>query len=311
LLEQGDRNLSPAERICVAQSLTAAVRSADLPLGEALALQPTLLGDPERRVVTLATDFIGSLRELVPDPLKPNYRAYIRNTIGPLVENASWESPFDETGDERLQRLACLDLLACDGESNWLIAEAKRLALAWLDNRTALSPDAVDHVLDVAARFADVALFDRLLAEAKRADNPSDRHRLVNALGASADPALARRALQVLLAREFQPLDSLSLIRALSSHVETRALTYDFVKQNYEAVAAALPHEVVFWYIPMMAQGFNELERCDDVKTFFQDKDAKLTGGPRILAQVAESIALNHAFKTAQQPSLVEFLRTQ
>jgi cytosol alanyl aminopeptidase len=311
LLEQGAGKLSPAERISVAQSLTASVRSADVPLGEALALQPILLRDPERRVVTQGTDFIGGLRDLVPDALKPNYRAYIRNTIGPLVTNASWEPTVNETDDQRLQRLAYLDLLARDGESNWLIAEAKRLALAWLDDRAALSPDAVDYVLGVAAHFADAPLFDRLLREAERAGDPSDRHQLVSALGACADPALARRALQALVAHEFRPLDSLSLLSALSIHAETRALTYDFVKQNYEAVAAALPHEVVFWYLPMIAQGFAELERRDDVQAFFQGKDVKLTGGPRILAQVVESVALNHAFKAAQQPSLIEFLKHQ
>jgi cytosol alanyl aminopeptidase len=310
LLEVGPQKLSAAERISVAQSLTSAVRSGDLPLGDALALQPILLRDPERRVVTLAADFIGGLREWISDSLKPEYAAYIRNTIGPLVANATWESVDDESEDQRIQRLAFLNLLARDGQSNWLVAEAKRLALAWMNDRSALSPDTVDDVLGVAAHFADAPLFDRLLAEARKATDPSDRQQLATALGACTDAALAHRALQALVARDFLPLDSLSLLRSLSSHTETRAIAYDFVKWNYEAITAALPREV-FWYLPVMAQGFDNLDRRSDVQAFFKNKDVKLTGGPRILAQVVESIALNHAFKTAQQPRLAEFLKSQ
>ncbi len=310
LSEIGPPKISAAERISVAQSLTAAVRSGDLPLGDALALQPILLHDPERRVVTLAADFISGLRELVPDSLKPEYGAYLRKIIGPLVSNASWESGADESEDQRIQRLALLSLLARDGQSIWLASEAKRLALAWMDDRSAIPPDAVGNVLDIAAHFADAPLFDRLLNEAKKAIDPSDRQQLVTALGACTDPALVRRALQALVARDFLPLDSVSLLRSLSSHAETRGLAYDFVKQNYDAVTAALPREI-FWYLPMMAQGFDDLGRRYDVQAFFQNRDPKLTGGPRIVAQVVESISLNRAFKAAQQPPLVRFLKAQ
>ena len=310
LLEIGAPKISSAERINVAQSLTAAVRSGDLPLDDALALQPILLRDPERRVVTLSTEFIGGLRELVPDSLKPEYGAYLRNTIGPLVTNASWESLAGESEDQRLQRLALLNLLARDGQSDRLVSNAKRLALAWIDDRAALSPDAVDTVLGVAAHFADAPLFDRLLNEAKKAIDPSDRQQLLTALGACTDPPLARRALQALIARDFLPLDSVSLLRSLASHAETRGVAYDFVKQNYDAITAALPREI-FWNLPMMAQGFDDLDHRNDVQAFFKNKDPKLTGGPRILAQVSESITLNHAFKTAQQPPLAHFLKAQ
>jgi hypothetical protein len=61
----------------------------------------------------------------------------------------------------------------------------------------------------------------------------------------------------------------------------------------------------------MIFAGFSELEQRDDVAAFFKDKDVKLTGGPRIVSQVAESISLNHALKVVHQGSLIEFLQSQ
>jgi hypothetical protein len=99
------------------------------------------------------------------------------------------------------------------------------------------------------------------------------------------------------------------LLFSLANHVETRALTYAFLKQHFEAVAGALPADLI--YLPMIAAGFDTPDRQTDMEAFFKDKDVRLTGGPRIIAQVSESIQLKHAFKQAQVPSLIEFLNTQ
>ena len=112
-------------------------------------------------------------------------------------------------------------------------------------------------------------------------------------------------------AREFQPVDSMLLLFGLSSHIETRSLTYDYLKQHYDRVVAALPGDSMFAYLPHTAAGFDTPDRQRDVESFFKDKDVRLTGGPRIIAQVSESIHLKHAFKEAQLPSLIEFLKTQ
>jgi alanyl aminopeptidase len=192
-----------------------------------------------------------------------------------------------------------------------LIAQAKDLALAWVKDHQAVPPDEADTVLGVVGRYADSALFDRFQAEAKKAENLADRQRLIVALGLSKDPRLERKALDALAAHAFQPVDSLLLLFVLSMHAETRSLTYDYLKQRYDAVVAALPSDALFGYLPKTAEGFDTPDRQSDVESFFKDKDVRLTGGPRIIAQVVESIRLNAAFKQAQLPSLSELLRTQ
>jgi len=310
LLKAGSQKLSAAERMSITHDMSAAVKSADIPLGEALSLQPRLLLDPERRVVEMAAGFMNQ-RERVPLELKPNYLRYIRKSLEPLIADISWQSSRQESDDQRLQRLALLSLAANAGEDSRLIADAKRLAIAWLEDRKAVPPDEASRVLGIAGRYADSALFAKLMAEFKKAKDPSDRERLVSALASCKDTVLAQKSLEALVAREFQSVDSMMLLFGLSSHIETRALTYDYLKQHYDAVVAALPGDSMFSYLPHLAVGFDTLDRQSDMESFFKDKDVRLTGGPRIIAQVSESIHLNHAFNKAQLPSLIEFLKTQ
>jgi hypothetical protein len=103
----------------------------------------------------------------------------------------------------------------------------------------------------------------------------------------------------------------LRLLQHLSGHIETRALTYDYLKEHYATITAAVPSDSAFTFLPNLARGFDSPGRRSDVEEFFKDKDAKLTGGPRIIAQVLESICLNQAFKEAQLSSLIGFLKTQ
>ena len=310
LLRAGSARLSAAERLDATHSISAAVRSGDLPLGEALSLEPTLLHDPERRVVTMAADLM-NVRARVPQELRSNYQRFIQKSLEFVIHGVSWQAPSSETDDQRLQRLALLSLAADAGEDTRLIGEAKRLALAWLDDRKKVPADEAQSVLYVAGTHADPQLFDKLLAEAKASQQPSDRASLIYALGSARDPGLARRALDALANHEFQPADSLRLLFAICSHIDTEAVGYDYLKEHYAAVTAALPSDTVFEYLPNLAHGFDTPERQADVEAFFKDKDERLTGGPRIIAQAVESIHLNYAFKEAQVPSLVEFLKKQ
>jgi alanyl aminopeptidase len=302
--------LSPAERLGVAHSISAAVRSGDVPLGEALSLEPTLLMDPERRVVTMAAGFM-NVRDRVPPELRPNYERFIRKSLEPLINNVSWQSPPGETDDQRLQRLALLSLAANAGEDPRLKEEAKRLALTWLQDRKSVPADEADAVLQVAGKHADGELVEKLLKEARKAQEASDRELLIAALGSTRDTNQVRRVLDALTNREFRPADSTRLLFTICGHIETESVGYDYLKEHYVAVTAALPNDSVFAYLPNLARGFDTPERQADVEAFFKDKDVKLTGGPRIIAQVIESIHLNQAFKEAQVPSLVEFLKAQ
>ena len=71
----------------------------------------------------------------------------------------------------------------------------KKLALKWLADRKAVSPDVVGAVLGRRAHGGDRALFDRMHAEAKKAADRHDREQILGAMGEFRDPAIAKAAL--------------------------------------------------------------------------------------------------------------------
>jgi hypothetical protein len=310
LFQAGAAKLSAAERMSVAHSVSAAVGTANLPIAQALPLEAKLLLDPERRVVQMSAGFL-DLREKVPPDLASNYHRFVQKSLKPLLGEISWQPVKSETDDARLQRLTLATLAANAGEDPRLIQEAKRLALAWVDDRHAVPPDEAESILGVAGRYADSSLFGTLTSAARKAIDASDKRQLLSALGSCKDTALAQQTLEALVNRTFEPIDSVTLLMGLSGHIETRAFTYDFIKHHYDSVVAALPGDSLFWYLPNAAEGFDTAERQKDVESFFKDKDSRLTGGPRIIAQVLERIHLNQAFKEAQLPGLIAFLQKQ
>jgi len=87
------------------------------------------------------------------------------------------------------------------------------------------------------------------------------------------------------------------------------ALVYEFMKANFDALAARAPRDAAAFFPRWAGQSCSEAERAD-VEAFFRERAPRHTGGPRILAQTLERIALCAAFKERQQPRLSAFLRS-
>ena len=82
-----------------------------------------------------------------------------------------------------------LRLAARAGKDPELRREARRLALAWLDDPKATGSDTLGTVLALAAEDGDRALFERLRARLEKTRDRRDRTRLFTALGRFSDPA--------------------------------------------------------------------------------------------------------------------------
>ena len=96
-----------------------------------------------------------------------------------------------------------------------LKAEARRRVWTWLDDRRAVPADMIDTLLAIAARRGDRRLYDRLLAEARKANAASDkplRERCLGALAEFDDPALAARSRRMAVDDEFPALETAGLL---------------------------------------------------------------------------------------------------
>ena len=189
-----------------------------------------------------------------------------------------------------------------------LAAEARRLARAWIGDRSAIDPGLVDAVLVVAARTGDATLFDALLAEAKTTPDRLDRRNLTVALLAFTEPSLARKGMGILLDPDFDIRESGTALWNSFWSSSTRRETHEFIVTNFDALANRVSRDAPGGW-PHYASGLcSDADRAD-VAAFWKDRAAKYAGGERELAQALESIQLCTRLRSKYGNEVAAFLR--
>jgi cytosol alanyl aminopeptidase len=308
LMKAPAKALSTHERLGVMGDALALVRSGGMQEGEVLALVPALVQEGDRHLVGQTIGLVGGLSDrLVPEELQPNYRRLVNKLYAPRAKQLGWQPKAGEDDGTRLLRPGLLGLVAKD-EQNALATEARKLTEAWLTDKKAIDHDLVGTVLGTAARGGDVALWDKLRAEAKKTQDRKERNQLLGAMSAFKDPKIVEKNLEVVMSDEFDPRESVTLLFGAASDSKTRQRAYDFAKTNFDRIVARMPPE---WGASLtgVASGFCDAEHRADVEAFFKDKIARFNGGPRTLAQTLEGISLCQAQHSARQASVTAFLK--
>jgi alanyl aminopeptidase len=243
---------------------------------------------PDRHVVEAAIALASFVRDtLIDDAERPGYAAFVRQTFGPRARVLGFAPKPDEGDDAALLRRALIGFVA--PEDPPLSAEARRLALAWLADRSAVDAGMVDGVLLVAAQDGDAALFEAMLAQAMATTDRLERRNLLAALFAFGDPALARRGLGLLLDPR---LDIRELMPALSlSHrsIPPRRETHEFIAANFAALEQRVSRDAVARWPDYASRLCTANDRAA-LLAFWQPRIAKYPGAARNLARAAEAI---------------------
>jgi alanyl aminopeptidase len=299
-----EKRFSLPERVGILGDLRALASTGLIPYGEALALMPPRLQNADRQIVSAAAAIVkGASRDLVSDDMRPAFTAYIRKTFGARARSLGWKVRRKDSDEIRLLRPVLLELVAGEGEDPALSAQAVALARRWLDDRKAVEPDIIDEVLVVAARNGDQALFDRMHAVAKASSDRKERVRLLEAMGSFRTAEIARAALAVVLTSEFDMREASTIYKTVLEERTTRAVGYEFIKQNFAAISKRLPRSSR----PKLVAAVGVLcdrEQRADVEAFFAGREQS----PRAMAQALEKIDLCVAQVDAHRPSLRAFL---
>src|SRR5688572_18420024 len=263
-----------------------------------------------RDVAQLLIWKLGALRALVEPGVRPNWDRWLGRLFGTQMRTRGFAARPGDNDDTLRLRPALAEFLAVDGGDPALHAEARLLALRWLDDRNAVDGTMVDTVLQAAARRGDRELFDRIVAAVATTSDRRERRWLYGALGSVGDPQLARAALALMLQPAHDYRESSQIAWTLANTPQGSALAYEFLKANFDALAARAPRDSpAFW--PRWANNLCSEAARADLEGFFRERAPRHAGGPRNLAQSLERIALCAAFKERQQASLTAFLRRQ
>ncbi|HEU4409520.1 MAG TPA: M1 family metallopeptidase [Polyangiaceae bacterium] len=308
LLRDGGKHLSLPELVAALDDVEALFKGGKLPAGEALAPLPSFKGERRREVTEAVADIVRLLGgPLLPDSSRPNYQRFVRQIFGARQKALGWASTKGEGDDERLLRPVLAELVGDQGGDPEVRAAAAGLVKRWLADPKAAEPGVIGAALRVAASGGDRALFEQLRGAAKRSADRRDRPRLLAALGEFRDPALYRQALELLRGDEFDPRELQPILFAPGSR-EGRELAYDFVKENFDVLAAKLPAPYVA-ALPFVASATCDGAREADARAFFASRSTKYPGGPRQLEQALEAMRLCAAYVGAQREGAVAFFK--
>jgi alanyl aminopeptidase len=308
LLAVSDTRLSEAELVGVLRDVNALAAAGAVPMSDALALVPRFSTAPSRQTVAATVRIASDVHDhLVPEDLEANYARFVSKSFGSRARSLGFVAKAGESEDTKLLRVDLVRFVADEGNEPELQAEAKRLALRWLEDHDAVPADTAGAVLEAAAIHGDRALFERFCEAAKIEKSRRDQTRLLNAIGSFRDPALTREALAFFLTPAIDSREAYSILFSARRWAGGRQITWDFVKANYDAVLARLPREIAD-FLPGVGSGFCDASHRSDVAEFFRERAAKIPGGPRTLAQTLETIDLCIALRASQEGSVREFL---
>ena len=156
---------------------------------------------------------------------------YASAKLSPVLARIGWAPKAGEAPTVPVLRAELIGTLGEMGDSRVVAETNRRLAAG---DPLATSGPLRATILAVAARNVDSAGWERLRAQARGEPSPLIKSQLYRLLGTAADPALARRALDLALTDEPGATTSAGIVSSVAE--EHPDLAYDFALRNREKV---------------------------------------------------------------------------
>jgi cytosol alanyl aminopeptidase len=296
--------LPAGEQLGMMGDLRALVVSGQVKYGDALSQLPARVARADRHLLKAMIELVEAAREILPgDGLRPAYAAWVRQAFGRRARALGWRVRGGDREEVRLTRPTLVELVADEGEDRALGDEAVRLARRWLDDRSAVHPDVLDNLLEVAAQRGDRALFDRMRAAAVKSRDRKERTRIIKAMGAFRDGDALKAALDSVLSGDFDMREARNIYEVALEDPITRAQAWSFVSEKVDAIADRLPRNTRVRMV-YLGDHFCEPERRAEVEKLFAGRGQS----ERATAQTLEKIDLCSAQRETHAASLRAFL---
>ncbi len=312
----GWSHLSAREKLAAGDSMEAAFAAGTLPAADMLSDLGPFVRSPEHLVATLPMDPLAYTADhLVPDAERAKVQAFDSHLYGSLYRHLGYAPRHgqQESGETALLRESVIDFMTRRARDKHVRDEGARRGRAFIgyggDNavhRDAVDPNLVESALIAAVQEGDAAFWDALLNGFLASNDAVLRSDMLRALARTKDSTLAARARALALDARLRVNEVTAPLRVQMAMRETREATWQWLKQNFDAVAARVGPTGA-GYMPYLATGFCSEDAAHDVQSFFEPRVAHLSGGPRNLAATLEAIHLCAARVHAQADSAKTF----
>jgi aminopeptidase N len=308
----GAQELPASEALVLTDSLHAGFRAGQVSAETYASGMAALVNHSAWDVADLVTKYLEEIADVVADDqLDSLLRAY-RNIVRPRYSKLGEGS---DAGTSLLRRRMQRFLVVIARDPSMREALAKSAAAVVGLNGDA-DPSAaplsqLETILTVGVQDLGEPFFDRLMEQAQASEEPAFRRAATGALARAEDPALVANLQASMLAGEFRNSETSRMLFRQMVRRRTTDLTFDWLKDNTEAIVERLPAALTGSILPSLGSAFCSVDRADEWQTFIEAHAELLPGYQRDLAQATESIRLCAALRNARAAALVTaFART-
>ena len=245
----------------------------------------------------LAVRLLETLRDPWLTPAQAKRKGEIvRRRVLPLARKVGWLETPGEPDPVKDLRTTLMPYAAEREAGGALRREARRLALAWTADRSAVPQSMVPAVLDTAARFADRETYGKLEPLALADGDGVERRQVHAALAKVRDPALRERALGLLLggtkeAPAVRAREVTLFLMDASEDEANRSASFAFVRTNFDALVERMSRNAPA-FLPGSLKGLCTRAERDLFGEFFRERAPRFEGGKRRYDEALEAIDL-------------------
>jgi alanyl aminopeptidase len=236
------------------------------------------------------------------------FAAYVRETLGPVLDRVGLRSRNDEEETVSELRRRLFDWLGTEGRDPKVRAEAVRLTRAYLKDPASIDNMLAEVALRVAAIDGDQQLFDTYKARFETAKVPAERERFLSSLGAFESPKIQQQALDYVLQGPLRPNEIFTIQRGMADTDRNGRLGFDWMTTNYDAITARVP-PMFAAYLPYAASGCS-LERLERAREFFSEPEHDVAGTGATLQRVADQVTDCAALREREGRGVAAYLES-
>ncbi|MHB1700495.1 MAG: M1 family metallopeptidase [Acidobacteriaceae bacterium] len=302
-----ESSLTPEERISLIGNEWALVRAGQGKVGDYLDLVGAIRNDSSSTVLGDALGAVGTIKDrIATDQDRKRIEAWERSEFAPIYKALGPASP-SESLDRKQLRSVLFNVLG-NADDPAVVAEAHAITEKYIADQSSVDPEMARSAIDIAAQNGDAALYDKLLALSKSANDPGVQTSSLFTLAYFTEPALVTRALDYAVSGQVRNQDSWILISLLLRRPETREQAWQYIQHNWEKVSAQLTTSSGA-RIVASAGSFCSTEKHDEVLSFFSTH--KVVAADRTLKIAGDTINDCVQLRNAQEPNLKTWLDQQ
>ena len=281
--------LAPIERFNLVNDAWASAVAGLMPLTDYLDMTAQFRTDRDKNVWAVLIESFHMLHRIIEPAGRPALEAFVRDRVGPLVDDLGWTPRRDEDELRRQLRGEAIRALGTIGNDRAAQDRAAELYAGQQKRPETVDPNLLPALIAILAHAGGEARYREFAGRFPAAATPQEERRYLYALASFRPVGLLARTLAKTINGEFRTQDAPFMVRLLLMSVYGREAAWRFVKTNWERMDRLYPKQG----LRRMCEGIiglatPALER--DVRKFFRER--KIDLGGKTLDQYLEQLRI-------------------